>query len=211
MRKDLTHVVLVVDRSGSMSLQAADASGGINELVKEQREKDGDCTISMYEFSDSVEETQSPVDIQKFPQYTMRVGGMTALHDGIGTAIDKTGAYLSAMKEEDRPGLVMVVIVTDGGENSSREYDGKRTAEMIKTQDEEFSWQFSYIGANQDSFAVANSLNIKPGAVADYDENNTKAVWDVTSKMVARGRAVVASGKEYTACHTDNEKMSLKD
>ena len=126
--------------------------------------------------------------ITAVPDYTLVPQGGTALLDAIGFALTEEGAKLSAMLEEYRPGKVIVVIVTDGQENSSREYKRQAVKDMITTQQDKYGWQVTYIGANQDSFAEAGGLGIPLNSTLDY------AATDLGTDFAWRGAAAASAG-----------------
>ena len=151
MREDYTHITLVVDRSGSMNAVQEDAQGGINTLLEEQFALDGKLTVTLVEF-DTIVDTVKRMSNKEF-KYTLAPRGMTALLDAVGTEIVKTGQDLAKLKEKDRPSKVLFVVVTDGEENSSREYTIAKVKEMTENQKSKYNWQFQFIGADQAAWA----------------------------------------------------------
>lgn len=168
MDKNKSHVVLVLDRSGSMQSCREDSEGGVNAFIKEQQKLPGNVSMSIYQFDTDVELVCDTKPVSEVEDYKLEPRGMTALFDAIGRAIRDTGVQLAAMKEEDRPALVTVMIVTDGGENASREYTQSLIKSMIEDQKNVYSWQFSFLGANQDAFLTGGSLGIDQGDIANY-------------------------------------------
>lgn len=153
-----THLTLVVDRSGSMSSMAREASQGIEQLIQSQFSEPGSFSITLLEF-DTEFNTQcrlakSPIPYQLVPR------GSTALFDAVGQEIVSTGQDLAALKEEDRPEKVLFVIVTDGMENASREYTLMKLREMIQHQKDVYKWDFQFIGAN-DAAWQGEELGVK--------------------------------------------------
>lgn len=151
MREDYTHITLVVDRSGSMNTVQEDAQGGINSLLEEQFALDGKLTVTLVQF-DTVVDTVKRMAGRKF-SYELQPRGMTALLDAVGTEIVKTGQDLAKLKESERPARVLFVVVTDGAENSSREYTIEKVRELTERQKNEYNWQFQFIGADQAAWA----------------------------------------------------------
>lgn len=182
MKENYVHVTFVIDESGSMSGTESDVIGGFKKVVDEQREnKDGSCSISYYKFNGEVEEVFVGKDVNdvEYIDGKYRPNGMTALFDGVGIAVDKTGKWLSDMNEEDRPEKVLVVVMTDGGENSSREYSSSRIKEMIKEQEEKYNWTFVYMGSDLTDANDANSMGLttklyasKMNYISNYDVIN---------------------------------------
>lgn len=165
MKDSLTQISIVLDRSGSMSTVREATVSGFNEFVEGQKSGAGGANITLVQF-----DTENPYEVLyqskavkevaklTIEQYVPRGG--TPLHDAIGRTIDGLGATLSKMKAEERPGKVVVVIMTDGLENSSKEYSSSRIAEMIKHQREIYKWEFIFLGANQDAILTGERLNI---------------------------------------------------
>jgi uncharacterized protein YegL len=162
MKDKLVHVCFVIDSSGSMSGSEKDVVGGFNKTIAEQKAvKDGDCIVSLYEFDSRVKKVYLGKNLDEVGDFNYKVGGMTRLYDGIGTAVDDVGKWLSDMDESERPSKNIVVIITDGGENSSTEYRLKDIREKIKEQTEKYSWDFVYLGNDLSDAKDANDIGIK--------------------------------------------------
>ena len=162
MKDKLVHVCFVIDSSGSMSGSEKDVIGGFNKTIAEQKAvKDGDCIVSLYEFDSRVKKVYLGKKLDEVGDFNYKVGGMTRLYDGIGTAVDEVGKWLSDMDESERPSKNIVVIITDGGENSSTEYRLKDIREKIKEQTEKYSWDFVYLGNDLSDAKDANDIGIK--------------------------------------------------
>ena len=162
MKDKLVHVCFVIDSSGSMSGSEKDVVGGFNKTIAEQKAvKDGDCIVSLYEFDSVVKKVYLGKKLDEVGDFKYNVGGMTRLYDGIGTAVDEVGKWLSDMDESERPSKNIVVIITDGGENSSTEYRLKDIREKIKEQTEKYSWDFVYLGNDLSDAKDANDIGIK--------------------------------------------------
>lgn len=161
MKEKLIHVVFVVDSSGSMSGSEQDVIGGFKKTIDEQRKvKDGDCIVSLYEFASDVKQVYLGKSLDKVDDLDYNVGGMTRLYDGIGTAVDEVGRWLADKPEEERPSKNIVVIITDGGENSSYEYRLKDIKDRIKEQTNKYSWDFVYLGNDLSDAKDANDIGI---------------------------------------------------
>lgn len=162
MKDKLVHVVFVIDSSGSMMGSEKDVIGGFKKTIEEQKAvKDGDCVVSLYEFDSTVKKVYLGKKLEDVGEFQYNVGGMTRLYDGIGTAVDEVGKWLSDMKEEDRPSKNIVVIITDGGENSSTEYRLKDIKDRIKTQENVYNWSFVYLGNDLSDAKDADDIGIK--------------------------------------------------
>lgn len=209
MRTDLTDVTVVLDRSGSMSSCQAEAENGVNHFVEEQRKQPGDCTFSLVQFDTEYEFVHRGVKIAEVPKFHLVPRGMTALLDAVGRAINETGVRLSAMNENDRPGLVVFVIVTDGAENSSHEFKKPQIKEMIERQQKDYQWQFTFLGANQDAFGEAAALGINAAAVANYTPTSSKQAFAGAARSVTRMRNAVAGGQSVLCAYTSEERNAM--
>lgn len=193
MRHDLTDVTVVLDRSGSMQVCRTDAEGGLNAFIEDQKKEAGECKFTLVQFDSLWEIVHECVDIRDVPHCDLRPGGATALLDAVGTAIARTGDRLAKMDEEDRPGLVIFVIITDGEENASREYTLGQVKAMITHQQEKYGWKFTFLGANQDAFASGASMGISHMSSATYRTQKTAQTFAAMSASVGRARSMAGS------------------
>ncbi len=163
MKEGLSEIVCIIDRSGSMGSIRDDAIGGFNTFLAEQKKLPGEATLTYIQFDTEYEVVHENAPLNDVPPIDETVyvpRGSTALLDAVGRTIDATGKRLANMPEEHRPETVIVAILTDGEENSSREYDLARIEDMIRHQKEKYSWEFIFLGANQDAFAEAAKIGI---------------------------------------------------
>lgn len=181
---EYTHVTLVVDRSGSMMDVAAEAQGGINALIAEQFALDGKLTLTLTQF-DNAFETVARMAQEPF-EYRLEPRGMTALLDAVGQEVVRTGQDLAALAEADRPGKVLLVIVTDGDENSSHEYTLAKVREMLATQQERYGWAVQFLGAD-DAAWQGEALGVGTTRYAQSATGNT-AVFAATSAALSTFR-----------------------
>lgn len=161
--KDYTHICIVLDASGSMSDIEDDTKGSFNSFIKAQKAAEGKTVLDIYQFSGEVRRIVEHVDLASFSDDLMArytCSGCTALNDAVCTAIDTLGQEFAAMKEEDRPENVLMVIITDGFENASRKFSSSDVKERIKHQAEKYNWEFQYLAANQDAFATGSAMGI---------------------------------------------------
>lgn len=193
MRKGLTELVFILDRSGSMSGLEADTIGGFNSMIIKQKKGEGEAIVSTVLFDDQAEVLHDRIDIDKIDlmndeQYYVR--GCTALLDAVGGAIHHIGNVHKYAREEDRPEKTLFIITTDGMENSSRRYDYDRVKNMVERQKERFGWEFIFLGANIDAVEVAGRFGIKANRAVNYecDSEGTKLNYDVLSETVTRMR-----------------------
>ena len=172
MKENYINLVFVIDESGSMSGTESDVIGGFKKVVDEQKEiKEGTCTVSYFKFASNVEEVFIGKDVNQVEYLDGKYNpaGMTALFDGVGTAIDKIGKWLNSMKESEKPEKTMVVIMTDGGENYSKEYSASKVKEMIKHQEDKYNWTFVYMGSDLTDASDANSLGFTTRSYSSKD------------------------------------------
>ena len=167
MKSNLLHICFVLDESGSMYNSVDDVIGGFQKLIDEQKgEKNGECIISLYRFSNTVKKDYIGRPVGEVPKLTYSPSGCTAMNDGVGTAIDEIGKWLSDMDESERPSKNIIVIMTDGQENASKEYNFDTVKAKIKHQEEKYSWTFVYMGTNLQDLNDANRLGIKMRSVS---------------------------------------------
>lgn len=189
MKQGYTEIAVVMDRSGSMASTAEDAMGGFNNFVEQQRALPGEANLTLVLFDNKYEVVHENVNIQHVPLLTANVyypRGSTALLDAMGRTIQNLGARLAMMAEADRPEQVIVVIITDGMENSSVEFTNNAIREMVKHQQEKYNWQFMFFGANMDAFTVAGNYGIDPNFTLNYEATTqgTRQVYTTMSNMV---------------------------
>jgi Mg-chelatase subunit ChlD len=171
MNKNYCEIAFVLDRSGSMESCREAAIEGFNAFLQEQQKSEGLTKLTLILFDD---EYLVPIDalpvaeVLPLDNETYIPRGSTALLDAIGRTTDELGACLAAMPESDRPGQVIVAILTDGQENSSQIYTWQQIARVIKEQTEQYRWTFLFLGANQDAIATAAQMNIAAANAASY-------------------------------------------
>jgi Mg-chelatase subunit ChlD len=192
-------IVMVLDRSGSMGSIRHDTIGGINTFWEDQKKVPGKCFVTLVQFDTEYEvvfqnqplQTVRPMDEQSFVPR-----GSTALFDAIAKTINSTVAELAGMDEQDKPGKIFFVTITDGEENASREYvDREKIFEMITHHREALGWQFIYLGANQDAMKSGVSLGYTSGSSMTYacTSGGTAATYDILSKKLWETRSGTTS------------------
>lgn len=171
MKDDLCEIVCIVDRSGSMQPIRKDAIGGFNKFLEDQKKLSGEAQLSLVLFNTEFNQVHAGVPIADVPELTDDTyvpAGMTALLDAVAKTIDEVGTRLAELPEDERPAKVVVCILTDGCENSSREYTLAQVKEKITTQREQWGWEFIYLGANQDAFAEGAKLGVSVHLTSNY-------------------------------------------
>ena len=193
MNNNLTEIVFILDRSGSMAGLEGDTIGGFNAFVERQKKEEGEALLSAVLFSDRSEVLYDRVDLKKIEPMTeaqYRVGGCTALLDAIGGAVHHVANVHKYAREEDRPARTVFVITTDGMENASRDYDCDEVQRMVKHEQEKYGWEFLFLGANMDAIAAARRVGIRTDRAVRYecDSAGTALNYRVVSETVARFR-----------------------
>lgn len=168
---NLTEIIVLLDRSGSMDSIRGDMEGGFDSFVREQRAVPGDCRVSLFQFDDQWEKVYESLLLSKVPPLKLVPRDRTALLDAMGKTIMSVGGRYERISEEERPGKVVFMTITDGKENASREWSKKAVFDKVKHQQNVYSWQFAFLGANIDSWGTARDLGIQGAAVMDYQAN----------------------------------------
>lgn len=189
MRKGLTEVVFILDRSGSVSGLEADTIGGFNSMISKQKKEDGEAIVSTVLFDDQQEVVYDRQPVKMVEPMTDRqyyVRGCTALLDAIGGAIHHIGNVHKYAREEDRPEKTMFIITTDGMENASRFYTYDRVKYMVERQKEKYGWEFLFLGANIDAISVAARFGINADRAINYecDQVGTSLNYQVMSETI---------------------------
>ena len=210
MKKDLTELVFILDRSGSMQSLTSDTIGGFNSLIEKQRRETGECLVSTVLFNNNSEvlhDRKQLSDIREMTASDYSAQGGTALIDAIGAAIHHIGNIHKYARDEDIPEHTLFVIITDGMENSSRTYASDKVKEMIERQKTKYGWEFLFIGANIDAVEPAQSFGISEDRAVDYlaDEEGTDTVFESVCAAVSMTRKAKLSDN-----WSDNIKSDYK-
>src|SRR5574344_358990 len=193
MKKGLTELVFILDKSGSMGGLEKDTIGGYNSMLEKQKAVPGECLITTVLFDNNYERLHDRIDIKAVSPITEKeyaVGGSTALLDAIGRTIHKIGNAQMNTAADYRAEKVMFVIITDGEENSSREYSAEKVKAQIQRQKEKYDWEFIFLGANIDAVETAGRFGIAPDRAQNYhaDSEGTALNFRVMSDAVATFR-----------------------
>lgn len=199
MKKNLTEIVFILDRSGSMSGLEADTIGGFNSMIQKQKKEEGEALISTVLFDNLSEVLYDRVSLQKIPQMTDRdytVRGCTALLDAIGGAIHHIGNVHKYARAEDVPEHTLFVITTDGMENASHRYTAEQVRQMIERQKEKYGWEFLFLGANIDAIGAARNFGISEDRAVNYhsDGEGTQLNYEVLSEAICAVRCSAPLG-----------------
>ena len=203
MKENLTELVLILDRSGSMSSIRDDAMGSVNSFLDDQKKVEGSANVTLCQFDDEFDIIHDCVDLQNVPSLTPETfvpRGSTALFDAIGRTVNQVGARLGSTDEKDRPSNVIVAIITDGGENASKEFTKSQIFEMVTEQESKYNWEFIYLSsdikASQD--AVSYGFKSKSIAVMDTGGEAYRGGTMSVSSYVSETRMVGKDANSYT-------------
>ena len=193
MKNNITELVFILDRSGSMSGLEGDTIGGFNSLIEKQREQEGECFVSVVLFDNESEVLYDRVkltNVRKMTRDDYTVRGCTALIDAIGGAIHHIGNIHKYARPEDVPDHTMFVIMTDGMENASRRYSSDKVKQMIQHEKEKYGWEFLFIGANIDAVQTAGRFGIGANRAVNYhaDSCGTGVVYEAVNLTVGNMR-----------------------
>jgi uncharacterized protein YegL len=193
MKKGLTELVFILDMSGSMGGLETDTIGGYNSMLEKQKAIEGDCYITTVLFNNSYKLLHDRIDIRAVRPITnneYQVGGSTALLDAIGMTIHKIGNVQKNTADEYKAEKVLFIIITDGEENSSREYTAEKVKAQVERQKEKYGWEFIFLGANIDAVHTAGSFGIDADRAVDYiaDSEGTNLNYSAMSNAVSEFR-----------------------
>jgi hypothetical protein len=206
---NLTAITVILDRSGSMQPIDKDTCGGLNAFIEQQRKAEGRATMTLVRFNGTYEldYLDKPIGEVK-PLVSLYPIGGTALHDAIGKTIDELGGRLSRLPEHERPGKVVVVIVTDGEENASKCFTSEQIKTKIEHQRHVYNWQFVFLGANQDAIANAKSIGISAALSANYSMGNTRKAFEHTSSNIGSFRSL-RGGDAQLCAYSAQQRSAL--
>jgi hypothetical protein len=184
-------IAVLLDRSGSMESIKSDTEGGFNAFVAEQRNGSLDVRVTLAQFDTEYEVVYADRPLRDVPPLQLQPRGMTALYDAVGKLITDVGAELAVLPDDQRPGRVTVVVLTDGHENSSREWSHDAVGKAIRRQERDYAWDFVFLGANMDAVAIGQKMGFAADKSMTYaaDGDAVASAWAATSGYVARRNA----------------------
>ena len=214
MKSNLLHICFVIDESGSMYNSVKDVTDGFQKFIDEQKQvKDGECIVSVYRFANTVKCDYIGKNVNEVSPLKYEPMGCTAMNDGIGTAIDGIGTWLSHMDESQRPSKNLIVIMTDGIENASQEYTFQSIKDRIKHQQEKYNWSFVYMGTDLNSLDDAKGFGInlasvssKANIVNNYSHISCYATYCRSGEVNSAEQALDTSLKEDTHQYSQEVK-----
>jgi hypothetical protein len=190
-------VAVLLDRSGSMESIKSDTEGGFNAFIDAQRGAQLDIRITLAQFDTEYDVVYANRPVADVPPLELQPRGMTALYDALGKLITDVGAELAALPENERPGRITIVVLTDGHENSSKEWSHKAVNEAIRRQEQDYAWEFVFLGANMDAVAIGQQLGFAADRSMTYatDGDGVGSTWAATTAYVARRNAAPAGSR----------------
>lgn len=202
MKNNITELVFILDKSGSMAGLESDTVGGFNAMIEKQKRLDSKCYVSTVLFSNDSTVIHDREDIRNVVPMTERdycVGGCTALIDAIGKAIHHIATVHRYARAEDVPEHTVFVITTDGYENASRHYTAEKVRSMIRHEQEKYGWEFLFLGANIDAAETAANYGIRPDRARNYraSHEGTEAMYDCVSEAVTCMRTEKMLGNDW--------------
>lgn len=216
VKNNVTELVFILDRSGSMAGLESDTIGGFNALIEKQKKEDGDCFVSTVLFDDRCEVLHDRVPLEKVKPLTDRdytVRGCTALIDALGGAIHHIGNIHKYARPEDVPAHTLFVITTDGMENASHRYTADEVRKMVEREKEQYGWEFLFIGANIDAVETAGNYGIAADRAANYhaDGVGTRLVYEAVSETVTNMRACCPMNADWSGRLDEDYKKRKKN
>lgn len=204
MGNQITELVFILDRSGSMGGLESDTIGGFNALIEKQRKQEGECFVSVVLFDNESEVLYDRVrlsEVRKMTEEDYTVRGCTALIDAIGCAVRHIGNIHKYARREDVPEHTMFVITTDGMENASHLFSSDKVKKMVERQKEKYGWEFLFIGANIDAVETAGRFGISADRAANYhaDSRGTAVVFDAVARSVCQVRSCAPLAASWSA------------
>lgn len=215
MKKGLTEIIFILDRSGSMAGLEGDTIGGYNSMLDKQKKEEGEALVSTVLFDDRSEVLHDRVNLEKMEHITEHeyyVRGCTALLDAVGGAIKHIATVHKYAREEDRPEKTLFIITTDGLENSSRHYGYEKVRKMVEHQKEKYGWEFLFLGANIDAIQVAGRFGIQEDHAVNFecDSAGTRLNYDVLSRAVSSVRVNACLSEAVPACWKEEIEKDYK-
>ena len=211
-RSDLTHIYFLLDRSGSMQSIKTDTEGGFAAFVEEQKKAPGECRVTLAQFDNEYDVVYADRPLADVPPLDLQPRGSTALLDAMGRTITDAGTRLAALPEDQRPGTVIVAIMTDGHENASQEWTRPAIKALVTQQSTQFAWQVMYMGADQDAIEVGAGLGVDRDLAVTYSRGKAAQTMAVASGKIGRLRqARVSAPAAAMEAFTEEERSALVD
>jgi len=216
-KENYTHITVTMDRSGSMGSIASDMQGGLESFIEDQKGVEGEATFSFYRFDNEIDNVYDFANLDEVTDLALQPRGATALLDAMGLAITETRSKILELESEERPSKVICITITDGHENSSREYSRDRIMGMVQelqSEDEEnpepdengIYWEFVFMGANQDAIAEGGNVGIRRNAAYTYQASGQGAT--MAFQSLSRGMTSYRTNESMTMCFTEEDRQT---
>lgn len=192
--QNLSHIYFLLDRSGSMSSIRTETIAGFDAFIAVQRKVTGKCSVTLAQFDDHFEEVYVDRDVHDVPTLDLSPRGSTALLDALGRLIATAGERLAALPEDERPGSVVVGVMTDGYENASREWSHERIKALIEQQTRDYHWEFLYLGADQDAIEEGSKMGFAATKSMSYSRGKADKVMADMGANIGAYRAAKVAG-----------------
>lgn len=210
--QNLTLIAFLLDRSGSMQSIKSDVVGGFDAFLAEQRAGDGDCRVTLAQFDNEYEVVYHAMPVGDVPPLELNPRSSTALLDSMGKLITDTAAEIAALAEDDKPGSVIIAIMTDGLENASHEWTRPAIKSLVEQQTNEFGWEFLYMGADQDAVEVGKDLGVKAEQAVTYSRGKSREAMAAMSGNVRGYRtAKMVDAEAPMPAFTADQRSGLSD
>ena len=185
---DLTHLVFLLDRSGSMRSIKSDVKEGFSAFIEEQGGVEGDCVVTLAQFDTHYEVVYQGIPLDEVPELNLQPRSRTALLDAMGRLITEVSAELASLPDDERPGTVIVAIMTDGLENASRDWTHPAIKSLVELHTNQYDWQFLYMGADQDAVEVGTRLGVQRAQSLIYSKRRSREAMAAASQNVGNYR-----------------------
>lgn len=210
--QNLTLIAFLLDRSGSMQSIKSDVIGGFAAFLDEQRAGDGECRVTLAQFDNEYEVVYHAVPVAEVPPLELNPRNSTALLDSMGKLITDTAAEIAALDEDDKPGSVIVAIMTDGMENSSQEWSRPAIKSLVEQQTNKDGWEFLYMGADQNAVEVGMDLGVKAEQAVTYARGKSSEAMAAMSGNVRGYRnAKMVDAAAPMPAFSDQQRSELSD
>ena len=210
--QNLTLIAFLLDRSGSMQSIKSDVVGGFDAFLTEQRAGDGECRVTLAQFDNEYEVVYHAVPVGEVPPLELNPRNSTALLDSMGKLITDTAAEIAALAEHDKPGSVIVAIMTDGLENASHEWSRPAIKSLVEQQTNQFGWEFLYMGADQDAVEVGKDLGVRAEQAVTYGRGKSREAMVAMSGNVRGYRnAKMVDAEAAMPAFSEDQRSELSD
>lgn len=200
--KDFTHMVFLLDRSGSMQSIKSDIIGGFAAMIESQRAVSGRCNVSLYQFDTDFEAVYVDLPLAEVPPLDLKPRGGTALLDAMARTVATTKGRIAELPQAQRPGSIHFGIMTDGHENASVEFDRPAIRKLINAVEKDSDWIVSYLGSNQDAVEVGAGLGISPDRSLTFTSATVDVAMSAYSEMTTRARRMRSRGEDADSIRT---------